>query len=255
MRATALEFKLRMPIQVVIVALGFWAPWLNWIAALDFGSRVSTLEWLALEMSRSGLVRFAYATPIVIVIGALAAGLGAVLRVWGAAYLGYATVHHSTMQAGGVMAAGPYRYVRNPLYLGGWFMMAAMALLMPPTGALFVLLAVTIFYVRLILGEEAFLQAKLGEPYREYLSAVPRIIPRLRSSLAPRPNLAHAPARPQWPVAFLTEINPIGIFFTLAVLAWRYDNLLMVKAVVVSFGLSLVARALAPRERREAEAA
>jgi protein-S-isoprenylcysteine O-methyltransferase Ste14 len=249
MGATALEFKLRMPIQVVIVALGFWAPWLNWIAALDFGSRVSTLEWLALEMSRAGLVRFAYATPIVIVIGALAAGLGAVLRVWGAAYLGYTTVHHGTMQAGGVMAAGPYRYLRNPLYLGGWFMMAAMAMLMPPTGALFVMLAVTIFYARLILGEEAFLQAKLGEPYREYLSAVPRIIPRLRS------NLAHAPARPQWPVAFLTEINPIGIFFTLAVLAWRYDNLLMVKAVVVSFGLSLVARALAPRERREAEAA
>jgi protein-S-isoprenylcysteine O-methyltransferase Ste14 len=147
------------------------------------------------------------------------------------------------------MAAGPYRFVRNPLYLGAWFMMAAMSLLMPPTGALFVMVLITIFYARLILGEEAFLSAKLGEPYREYLRAVPRIIPRLRANLPP------APTRPQWPVAFLTELNPLGVFFTLAVLSWRYDNLLMVKAIFVSFGLSLIARALAPREREEAKAA
>jgi hypothetical protein len=78
---------------------------------------------------------------------------------------------------------------------------------------------------------------------------VPRIIPRLRANLPP------APTRPQWPVAFLTELNPLGVFFTLAVLSWRYDNLLMVKAIFVSFGLSLIARALAPREREEAKAA
>ena len=40
--------------------------------------------------------------------------------------------------AGAVMAAGPYRYVRNPLYLGGWFMFAAISLLVTPSGALFI---------------------------------------------------------------------------------------------------------------------
>jgi len=238
MRASAIEFRLRMLIQVVIVVLGFWAPW---IQAFDLGRRVSLLEWLALELSRAGVLRFTLSAPIVIVLGALVAGLGAVLRVWGTAYLGYSTVHHGQMQAGALMADGPYRYLRNPLYLGGWCMMAAISLIMPPTGALFTMTLVTLFYLRLILGEEAFLVECLGEPYRQYLRAVPRLIPRLPSRLAPAGN------KPHWLIALLTEINPIGIFVTLAFLSWEYDSELMLKAILISFGLSLVARALAPR--------
>lgn len=238
MRASSIEFRLRMIIQVVIVFLGFWAPWLG---TLDLGRRVSTLEWLALELSRTGLVRFTIAAPVVIVLGALAAGLGAILRVWGAAYLGYDVVHHGKMQAGRVMFAGPYRYVRNPLYLGGWFMMAAISLLMPPTGALFNMTLVSVFYLRLILGEEWFLCTQLGEPYREYLRAAPRIFPRLRS------NLPRAAVQPHWLIAVVTEINAIGIFIVSAVLSWTYDNLLMIKAVLISFGTSLLIRAFMPR--------
>ena len=180
MKATAIEFRLRMWIQVVIVFLGFWAPWLG---PVDFSRRISTLAWLAMEISRLGIVSFSVATPVVIVGGALAAAIGMVLRVWGAAYLGYGTVHHEEMQGGAVMAAGPFRYVRNPLYLGGWFMMLAICLLMTPSGALFVMVLVTILYLRLILGEEAFLAATLGEPYKDYLRSVPRLMPRLRSVL------------------------------------------------------------------------
>jgi protein-S-isoprenylcysteine O-methyltransferase Ste14 len=238
MKASALEFRFRMVIQVVIVVLGFWTPWLG---VRDMGQRVATLEWLALEASRMGIASFALATPVVIVLGALVALAGAVLRVWGAAYLGYSTVHHGQMQGGAVMAVGPYRYVRNPLYLGGWCMMAATSLLMPPSGALFTMVLVTIFYLRLILGEEAFLATELGEPYRDYLRAVPRLMPRLRSSL-PR-----SAAQPNWLIALLTEIMPIGIFIALAFLSWTYNNLLMIKAVLISFGISLVVRAFMPR--------
>jgi protein-S-isoprenylcysteine O-methyltransferase Ste14 len=246
MRASSIEFRLRMFIQVVIVFIGFWAPW---VGSLDLGRRVSTLEWLALQISRIGMVRFTFGAPLVIVAGALAAGLGAILRVWGAAYLGYSTVHHGDMQAGQVMAAGPYRFVRNPLYLGGWFMMASISLLMPPTGALFTMVLVTVFYLRLILGEEAFLAARLGEPYREYLHAVPRLVPRLRSTLS------RAAVQPHWIVALVTEVNAIGIFVVLAGLSWTYDNLLMIKAVLISFGVSLVVRALMPRGEIKAKGA
>ncbi|MGA9062673.1 MAG: isoprenylcysteine carboxylmethyltransferase family protein [Terracidiphilus sp.] len=246
MKASALEFRFRMVIQVVIVVLGFWAPWLG---VRDLGQRVATLEWLALEASRMGIASFARATPVVIVLGALVALAGAVLRVWGAAYLGYSTVHHGQMQGGAVMAVGPYRYVRNPLYLGGWCMMAAVSLLMPPSGALFTMVLLTIFYLRLILGEEAFLAAELGEPYRDYLRAVPRLMPRLRSSL-PR-----SAAQPNWLIALLTEIMPMGIFIALAFLSWTYNNLLMIKAVVISFGISLVVRAFMPRRGTKAGSA
>ena len=202
MKASAIEFRFRMIIQIVIVILGFWAPWLG---TFDPGRRIATLEWLALEISRLGLVSFTVATPIVIVLGALAAAIGAVLRVWGAAYLGYNVVHHGRMQGGTMMAAGPYRYVRNPLYLGGWFMMIAISLLMPPSGALFTMVLFTIHFLRLILGEEAFLAAKLGEPYKEYLRLVPRFVPRFRPRL--RRGLPAVAAQPHWLIALGTELN------------------------------------------------
>jgi protein-S-isoprenylcysteine O-methyltransferase Ste14 len=238
MKASAIEFRLRWVIMVVIVFLGFWSPW---IEAWGLGSRNSLLEWLALEVSRLGLLRFTYATPAVIILGALIALLGAVLRVWGAAYLGYGTVHHAEMQAGAVMADGPYRYVRNPLYIGTWCIMAAMAFVMPPTGELFCMTLITVFLLRLILGEEAFLSRQLGEPYREYLRAVPRLIPHLRAGL---PAAGH---KPNWMIAMLTELNPIGIFITMAVLSWSYDNVLMLEGILISLGASIVVRALMPR--------
>jgi protein-S-isoprenylcysteine O-methyltransferase Ste14 len=235
MRASAVEFRLRMLIMVVIVFVGFWSPWLG---GWDFGRRISTLEWLPLEISRLGVASFAVAAPIVIVFGALIALAGAVLRVWGTAYLGYSTVHHGDMQAGAVMADGPYRFLRNPLYLGGWFMMLAISLLMSPSGALFSMVLLTIFFLRLILGEEAFLTTRLGQPYQEYLRSVPRLIPRLRGSLRPAGN------KPHWLTALLTEIMPIGMFVTMAVLAWFYDQQLMLEGLFWSFLASLFTRGI-----------
>jgi protein-S-isoprenylcysteine O-methyltransferase Ste14 len=240
MKATAIEFRLRMVIMTVITILGFWAPW---IEGWGLGQRISLWEWLALELSRLGLVSFAVAVPLVMIAAALAAAMGAVLRIWGAACLGYATVHHGQMKAGTVLVDGPFRYVRNPLYLGGWCMMVAMSSLMPPTGALFAMTLLTVFFLRLILGEEAFLIGRLGEPYRKYLRAVPRLFPRLRTTLPPL-GVQPSGGKPQWMHAFITEINPIGVFITLAFFSWSYNNWLMIKAILVSFGLSMVVRAL-----------
>lgn len=235
MKASAIEFRLRMLIQFAIVSIGIWAPW---VTPWDIERRISALQWLAQQISRMGLASFTVAAPAVIVFAALLALAGAVLRVWGAAYLGYSVVHHGDMQAGGVMAAGPYRFMRNPLYLGGWFTMVAISLLLTSSGALFMIALITIFLLRLILGEEAFLGAQLGQPYQEYLRAVPRILPRFGAGL-PR-----AEAQPHWFTALVTEIMPIGVFVTLAGLSWSYDNALMLLGVFVSFIASMVVRGL-----------
>jgi protein-S-isoprenylcysteine O-methyltransferase Ste14 len=246
MRGTAIEFRLRVVFMVAAITLGFWAPW---IEAWGMGRRIPLLVWLALKLSRPGGMQFGTAIPLVIGTGALMAALGAALRIWGTAYLGTVKVNHMERKAGTVMAEGPYRYLRNPLYLGSWCMFAAMALLMPVSGAVFAIAVLTVFLLRLILGEEAFLASQLGEPYRAYLRAVPRLFPRLR------PSLPSAGARPHWLLAVLAEINPIGVFVTLAFLSWSYDNLLMIKAIIVSFGVSLVVRALLPGERPAASLA
>lgn len=239
MRASAIEFRLRGFILTLLVLLGFWAPW---IQALDLGKRVSLLEWFALEMSRAGLLPFLYATPVVIGAGALLAALGMVLRVWGTAYMGPAAVNNRRMQAPELVAAGPYRYVRNPLYLGSWFMLAAVAFLMPPTGALVVIPLITLFLLRLVLGEERFLAGEIGDPYRAYQRSVPRLFPRLRSTW---PRGARVP---HWLAALATELNAISVFVVLAGISWSYDHELMIKSLLVGFGVSLVARALVPQK-------
>jgi len=243
MQASKLEFRLRMWIMIAIVFVGFWAPWSS---AVGLRRGESLLGWLAAEISRTtGLLPFSQAAPWLIVAGAVAAALGAWLRVWGAAYLGYGTVHHGQMQAHTMMADGPYRFVRNPLYLGGWFMMLAVSLLMPAAGAPVAMVLMTLFFLRLILAEEVFLAGELGEPYRDYLKDVPRLFPRLRGSLPAAGN------KPIWLTAVITEVNPIGIFFAFAFLSWNYDVQLMLKGILVSFGLSLILRALFLNRKNE----
>ncbi len=226
-----------MLINATIIILGLWSPWIEW---WHIGRRISLLEWLALEFSRTGIASFSVATPMLIIIAAIIAALAVLFRVWGTAYLGAGTVTNANMIAGKVMADGPYRFVRNPLYIGLWCMVMAMTFMMPVTGALFSAILITIFAIRLTLGEEAFLAGKLGEPYLAYQKAVPRFVPRLRG--APPP----AGAKPHWLRGLLAELSPIGIFISIVVYSRNYDFELAGRVILIFFGASLVVRAFMP---------
>jgi protein-S-isoprenylcysteine O-methyltransferase Ste14 len=193
MKATALEFRFRLIFMTLVIVLGFWAPWIEY---LHWGTRTTAWLWLGFEIGGLGISSAAgirAATALTILVAAAAAAV----RVWGTTYLGTGTVNNTEMKAGAVMADGPYRYVRNPLYLGSWLMVAAISVLMPPTGALVTMVLLTVFLVRLILGEEVFLNAQLGEPYAAYLKAVPRLIPSLR------PQVTASGQKPHWGRALL----------------------------------------------------
>ena len=118
------------------------------------------------------------------ILAVVLAALGAGFRLWGTAYLGRTVVFDKAMQAGEVVAAGPYRYVRNPLYLGSMLTALAVSILMPASGALFFVVALSIFVVRLALGEEAFLKAKIGDAYVEYCRRVRRWLPSIVAATA-----------------------------------------------------------------------
>lgn len=246
MRASAIEFRLRMAINAVAIILGFWAPWIEFWGV---GRRISLIEWLALECARLGIASFGGAINSLIVTALLLAIAGATLRVWGTAYLGASTVTSIHMIAGNVMADGPYRYLRNPLYVGLWCMVAAMAFLMPASGALVAVALITAFMIRLTLGEEAFLTTQLGEPYRAYLEAVPRFIPRLRN--AP-PSTG---AKPHWIRASLAELTPIGVLIAIVVFSRSYNLALAGRVILVFFGASIVVRAFQPRAHVSSEPA
>ena len=237
MKATSFEFRFRFFILAAIYFLGFTAPWNYWLH-LD---SIRTWQLVASWPARSGWLTFRTATIVVLLIGTVCALLGALLRTWGTAYLSPSVVQDGAMHGEGIIAAGPFRYVRNPLYVGNFIHTLALALLMPPSGAIFCILAISIFQLRLIAGEESFLTTKLGEAYTAYRAKVPRLVP----ALAPR---VHASTnRPQWLTAFLGEIYMWGVVVSFAILGWRYNSILLIKGVLISLGLSLIVRAFLPR--------
>jgi protein-S-isoprenylcysteine O-methyltransferase Ste14 len=78
-----------------------------------------------------------------------------------------------------LVAAGPYRYVRNPMISGVASVLAGEALLTGSRILVVWLLAFVVFnYTYFVLVEEPGLERRFGAPYREYKARVPRWIPR-----------------------------------------------------------------------------
>jgi len=75
---------------------------------------------------------------------------------------------------------GPYRYVRNPMYVGLFLMLIGEAILYT---SFFVLLYSLFFvaaaHIFVIFYEEPTLKRKFGESYEQYLESVPRWLPRM----------------------------------------------------------------------------
>jgi protein-S-isoprenylcysteine O-methyltransferase Ste14 len=237
MKASAFEFRFRIWNGLLIYLLGFLAPW----ERAQPAANQHLWSWLALQLFNANYLKPEQAFILIAVLACVLAAVGAWLRVWGTAYLGHAVVQNSTIQANAVLAAGPYRYMRNPLYAGAWLTGAAVSILMPPTGALLFVLALAVFQWRLIGAEGEFLAARLGNSYREYRKQVPSLIP-YRGPL----HEASAPsdARPEWGQALAAETYPVGIALCFAILAWRYDVRLLTQCALVCFGASLIVRAL-----------
>jgi len=244
MKASALEFRLRFWILCAIFVLGFTAPW-NLALHLD-GTGPNAHVWgrLAVTLSRGGAMGLMTAFNAVLIAGTVLAFAGAALRTWGSAYLGVDVMRDESLRSDAVVAEGPYRRMRNPLYLGLWLHTLALALLMPVSGAIFTVIAVVIFQLRLMLAEEAFLTHKLGAAYTTYCKQVPRIVPALRTRIAA--SVAH----PHWGLAVLAEIYLWGVAVCFAALGWKYNAALLIRGVLISLGVSLVLHGLATRPEK-----
>lgn len=79
------------------------------------------------------------------------------------------------------VAVGPYRYVRNPMYVGGLSVLAGLGLVLRSPAVL--LLAVALWigaHCFVVFFEEPDLERRFGEIYLEYRRAVRRWLPSLR---------------------------------------------------------------------------
>jgi protein-S-isoprenylcysteine O-methyltransferase Ste14 len=241
-KATAWEFRTRFWITLAIYTLGFTTPW-DAVWHVDArGVNADVWGWAAAGLARGTGMGIGTAFEAVLVAAIACAVLGAWLRLWGTASLGADVMGDRQMRGERMVAAGPYRYLRNPLYVGSWLNTLALAILMRPSGAVFTLVALVGFHLRLILAEEAFLGEKLGAGYVEYCQAVPRIFPKPTSQ---KQDAGH-PARARWDHAALAEVYMWLSAAAFAVFGWQYNRMLLVECVLVSLGVSLVVKGLAP---------
>jgi protein-S-isoprenylcysteine O-methyltransferase Ste14 len=76
------------------------------------------------------------------------------------------------------VANGPYRWVRNPIYLAALTVVLGEAWLFRSTALLLYSAAMAAFFHLFVIAyEEPALRRRFGEPYRQYLQTTPRWLP------------------------------------------------------------------------------
>ncbi|MFH1209069.1 MAG: isoprenylcysteine carboxylmethyltransferase family protein [Candidatus Omnitrophota bacterium] len=81
---------------------------------------------------------------------------------------------------------GPYAFVRNPLYVGNFFLGLGVAVIVWNWIILVLFLAGFLgIYTGTIRGEEKHLREMFGKPYEDYCKNVPSFLPRLTPHVAP----------------------------------------------------------------------
>lgn len=236
MRATNWEFEQRFWIFGLIFSIAF---------GLYVVDHTNSAVWLIqktvpgvnLDSPRATLI-----ARILFLAGDAVVFLAALFRTWATAYLKTEVVHDQMQHADSVVADGPYRYTRNPLYFANIFIALGMGLMASRSGWIAMVIGMWIFGYRLIGREEQMLLETQGDSYRRYLQAVPRFWPSLK------PRLPASGARPHWAQAFGGE--SMFWFFGLAMLAFAITFSLPIAGIVFAAGFAVYFAAVAALRKK-----
>jgi protein-S-isoprenylcysteine O-methyltransferase Ste14 len=206
--ATEFEFKHRFWIFLVL----FWGSFALFRTDHTYFS-LALAQWMAdhrLIVSPDHVARDAW---IIIALGSIITGFASLIRSWATAYLNSAVVQDTELHSDQIVADGPYRHLRNPLYLGTFTCAVGLGTMASRAGLCTMVVGVGLFCLRLILREEAKLLQSQGDSYRKFLEAVPRVIPSLW------PRLPASGRRPNWADGFFGETFMWGLALAMAVFA------------------------------------
>ena len=117
-------------------------------------------------------------------VGGVVFAAGLALRIWAQMHLHYRLSVRKILTT-----TGPYRYVRNPIYIANTTMLTAAVMLaelfwfMP-----IMVLYCAVVYTLVVRHEESHLLVKYGAPYQAYLDRVSRWFPGRSKDAAPAAN-------------------------------------------------------------------
>ncbi len=170
------------------------------------------------------MVLFARPTATTLAAGLVLTLLGESIRFWGVAYAGSLTRVTGSVGAPEVVIAGPFSYVRNPLYIGNILMytgVGVMANALTPWLVLIALFYFAVQYSLIVSLEENFLEKEFGEEYIEFKKNVPRFFPRVHPYKHPRQEQQ----KPSWQEAVRSErrtFQAIVLVMMLLLLIWSW---------------------------------
>jgi protein-S-isoprenylcysteine O-methyltransferase Ste14 len=142
-----------------IVVPGSGAVWLPWWILTRGGATPAPVVWPAVTIIAAGAALYFWCLWLFATVGRGTPGPWDAPRVF--------------------VATGPYRWVRNPIYIGAMLVIAGEALLFLSLPlVLYGAVAAIIVHLFVISYEEPTLRWKFGETYVEYLRTVPRWFPR-----------------------------------------------------------------------------
>jgi protein-S-isoprenylcysteine O-methyltransferase Ste14 len=156
--ARTLSLLVRNLVFTVVVAGlgGAWVPW--WILTRN-GRTATPAAWAAVPVIAAGIALYVWC-------------------VWNFAAVGRGTPGPWDAPSR-VVAAGPYRWVRNPIYLAALLIVLGEAWLFLSLALLAYAGAMAVLFHLFVVGyEEPTLRRRFGSAYLEYQRTVPRWVPR-----------------------------------------------------------------------------
>lgn len=142
---------------VLIPGLG--AAWVPWRILTRFDSAAAPTAWQAVAVIAVGAALYLWCVWVFAVVGRGTPGPWDAPRRF--------------------VAVGPYRWVRNPIYIGALLVVLGEAWLFLSLPLLLYAGAMAVFFHLFVIGyEERTLRRRFGDAYVGYLRAVPRWIPR-----------------------------------------------------------------------------
>ncbi len=176
------------------------------------------------------LVFFTHTTALTFRIGIIIVALGELVRIWANGYVGHVKVNRTntspnTAKIGRLITAGPYAFVRHPLYLGTFLLAAGTCIIVGNWWfGITAMAPLVLIYRRKMAEEEACIQAEWGETYTRYHERVPRWLPL-------RGRYAHAEgcwswqgilASKEWKTAIWSIVLGLMLYFRQEV--WQYHG-------------------------------
>ncbi len=145
---------------------GSWQYLLTWVGFYG----VCAINVLLLIVDWNSWV---FQSPLRWIVGFPLVVLGGGLALWGMVTVGW---KNTTGLKGGFVSAGPYRFTRNPQYVGDIVFFGGVSVIANSVFLWITHLLVSLWFVVAPLAEEPWLEEQYGEVYREYSGRVPRFL-------------------------------------------------------------------------------